>query len=202
MLEFLPLALSAMSAISSMRNTAKGYQPTQAETAQLQDMANRDRLLKAMTDPNDSILKNITAGENQYLNSNTQQQLSNLLAANRKAQLMGRQTYFNPERQDESISQFLTKSADNNANTARSNALQRILQAANGYSSSASGYGGMVQNQQAAQNMNREKQSTLFGMGTNATQPGGSLSNIFQMLSQGGGQQNMGAAMPWLSGAA
>lgn len=193
-----------MSALSSMQNVNKGQQQTPAETAQLQAMANRDRLLKAMLNPDDTIMKNLTAGENQQLNSSTQQQLSNLLSANRRAQLMGRQTYFNPERQDESISQFLSKSADSNYNTARSNALKRIMDAAGGYSSSASGYGGMVANQQNAQNVNNAKRSTMFGMGANALQPGGSLSNIFQMLSnQGGGNGvDIGAAMPWLSGAA
>lgn len=190
MLQFLPLisaGLSAASALSAAKNTARGYQPTQAETAQLQAMANRERLLKAMLNPDDVVMKNITAGENQALNASTQQQLSNLLAANRKAQLMGRQTYFNPERTDESISQFLTKSADANANTARSNALKRIMDAATGYSGSASSYGGMIPNQQAAQATNNNRAPTLFAAGADALKSGGSLSNIFQMLSSQGG---------------
>lgn len=198
MLEFLPLitaGLQAASALSAAKNTAKGYQQTPAEFAQLQSMVNRDRLLKAMLNPDDIIMKNLTAGENQSLNASTQQQLSNLLAANRKAQLMGRQTYFNPERTDESISQFLTKSADSNANTARSNALKRIMDAASGYTGSATGYGGMIQNQQAAQNMNNNRASTLFASGADALKSGGSLSNIFDMLK---GQQNLSTQMPWM----
>lgn len=195
MLEFLPLLLQAGSALSAAKNTAKGYQQTPAEGAQLQAMSNRDRLLQALLNPDDTVMKNVTAGENQALNASTQQQLSNLLAANRKAQLMGRTSYFNPERQDESISQFLSKSADANANTARSNALQRILQAANGYIGSATGYGGMIQNQQAAQNMNNNRAPTLFAAGADALKSGGSLSNIFDMLK---GQQNLGTQMPWM----
>jgi hypothetical protein len=194
-LQFLPMiamGLQAMSALSAAKNVAKGYQQTPAETAQLQSMANRDRLLKALLDPNDTVTKNVTAGENQALNASTQQQLSNLLAANRKAQSMGRQTYFNPERTDESISQFLMKASDSNANTARSNALNRILQASTGYGGAASGYGGMVANQQAAQQQNRAVPSTLFGAGADALKSGGSLSNIFQMLgNQGGGVASM-----------
>ena len=186
MLQFLPMiamGLQAASALSAAKNTAKGYQPTAAELAQLQAMSNQNRLIQAMTNPNDVVLKNITAGENQALNASTQQQLSNLLAANRKAQLMGRTSYFNPERQDESISQFLTKSADANANTARSNALKRIMDAANGYSGQATGYGGMIQNQQRAQQVNNNVAPTLFGAGADALKSGGSLSNIFAMLS-------------------
>ncbi len=193
-----------MSTLSALQNVNKGQRQTQAEVAQLQAMANRDRLLKAMLNPDDPIMKNLAAGENQQLNSSTQQALSNLLSANRKQQLMGRQTYFNPERQDEAISTFLSDQAGINANTARSNALKRIMDASNGYSNSASNYGGMVQNQQNAQNINNAKRSIMFGIGANALQPGGSLSNIFQMLSsQGGGNGvDIGAAMPWLSGAA
>ena len=143
-LQYLPMivtGLQALSAMSAAKNVAQGAQPTAAERAQSQALADRDRLLKAMLNPNDNIMKNVTAGENQALNASTQQQLSNLLSANRKQQLMGRQTYFNPERQDESISTFLTNASDSNANTARSNALNRILGAANGYQGQASGYG-------------------------------------------------------------
>lgn len=195
MLQFLPLisaGLSGLSALSAAKNTARGYQPTQAENAQLQAMANRERLMKAMLDPNDVVMKNITAGENQALNASTQQQLSNLLAMNRKQQLMGRQTYFNPERQDEAISTFLSDQAGNNANVARSNALKRIMEAAGGYSTNASNYGGMVANQQNAQNINNNRNPALFAAGADALKSGGSLSNIFQMLSnQGGGMASM-----------
>lgn len=200
MLQFLPMiatGLQAASALSAAKNTAKGYQQTPAEKAQLQDMANQSRLLKALLNPDDPILKNITASENQALNASTQQQLSNLLAADRMARARGRTSYFNPERTDESISQFLTKSADSNATTARSNALERILKAATGYGGSASKYGAMIPNQQAAQNVNNSRASTLFGAGADALKEGGSLSNIFQMLANRN-KTDLGNAMPWL----
>jgi len=179
MLQYLPMiatGLSALSALSAAKNTAQGYQQTQAERAQLQVMANRERLLQAMLNPNDTITKNLTAAENQSLNSSTQQQLSNLLAMARKSQLMGRTSYFNPERQDESISQFLIKQGDTNATTARSNALKRIMEAAGGYSTNASNYGSMIPNQQAAQNINNNRAPTLFAAGADALKSGGSHS--------------------------
>lgn len=139
---------------SATANTFKGYQPTQAENSQGQSMANQTALINAYLDPNSTIFKNLNAGNQQYLNSQTQQGINNLLQQNRKAQLMGRQTFFNPERQDEAVSQYLSKQSDANANTARSNTLNQIIQAANGYGSQAGNYGKMIPQQQQAQTQN------------------------------------------------
>jgi len=200
MLEFLPMlsaGLQGLSALSAMRDTAEGQQQTPAESMQLQAMANKERLLKALLNPDDPILKNLTASESQQTNNSIQQQLSNLLSANRRAQLMGRQTYFNPERQDEAISTFLNRAADTTANTARSNALKRIMEVANQYGSSASGYGGMVANQVNRQLANTGRTSSILGSAGDSLGSGGSLSNIFAMLSStggaGGGAGGMGS---------
>lgn len=205
MLEFLPylaMGAQAMGALSAAQNTAKGYQQTAAEKAQLQSMANRDRLLQAYLNPTDNITKNLTAQETSGMRDEFQRALSNLLSANRKQQLMGRQTYFNPERQDEAISQFLTRGSDLIANTARSNALKRILDAAGGYRDSASSYGGMIPNQQNAQSINANRKPALFGALGDALGSGGSLSNIFAMLGNGGARTDLGTSMPWLTAAA
>lgn len=205
MLQFLPIAMMAASTLMQAANQRKGAAQTQAERAQLQAMANRDRLLQAYTNPDDVITQNMMAQEEKQLNASIQQQLSNLLSANRRAQLMGRQTYFNPERQDESISTFLSDKADENYNTARSNALQRILQAAQSYGGSATGYGDMVQNQQARNVAKAQSGPALMGAGANAISmlmnaygggggmgggmgaSGGSMGNIFSSLQSGGG---------------
>ncbi len=150
-------------------NTFKGYQPTGAETAQGQNMANQSALLGAYLDPNSTIFKNLNAGNEKYLNDQTQMGLNNLLQMNRKAQVMGRQTFFNPERQDEAVSQYLGKQATENANTARSNALNQIINAANQYGTAAGNYGRMIPQQQQAQTQNRES-------------TGNGLSQIGQML--------------------
>ena len=87
---------------------------------------------------------------------------------------MGRGTYFNPERQDEAISQYLTKQSDANANTAHTNTMNAIMNAINGYRSNATGYGGMIANQQKANEIN----NTADSKGMNQ------LGNIAQMLPQ------------------
>lgn len=239
MLEYLPQIVAGLQLLGqgkAAQNVARGYVPTAAEGYQIgalgaqggalglqgQQLSNQNRLIQAFLNPNDVITKNIEAGEKQQLNSATQQALSNLLSANRRAQLMGRTSYFNPERQDESISQFLTKQADSNANTARSNALTRILSTiqnygtnaseyasnATGYGGNASGYGGQVTNQQNAQNVNNQAAPTALGGLADILKQfgsGGSMSNIFSSLgggSSGGGVKDLGTSMPWLTSAA
>lgn len=169
--------------------TAQGYQPVAAEGQQGQAMANQQSLLQALTDPNNTIYKNVVAGQQQQLNSQTQQGLQSLMDMNRKAQLMGRQTYFNPERQDEAVSQYLGNQATTNATTARSNALQQIIAAANGYGSSAKNYGDMVKTQQAEQLKNNAALPTALNQGSNILSQfgsGGSLSNLLPGLASAG----------------
>lgn len=168
-----------------LSNTLKGYQPTAAEGSQNQALSNQTALLQALTDPNNTIYKNIVAGQNQQLNGQTQQGLQSLLQMNRKAQLMGRQTFFNPERQDEAVSQYLGNQATSNAATARSNALNQIITAANGYGSNANSYGGMVKNQQAAQAQNNSAVPTALNQG----------SNILSQFGSGGSMANLGTAL-------
>lgn len=139
--------------------------------------------------------------------------ISNLLAANRKAQLMGRGSFFNPERQDEAVSQYLSKQSDANATTARSNALSQIVAAANGYGQSAQGYGGMIPTQRAAMNQNNAALPTALGGASsilNQFGSGGQMNNIMSLFGSGSGggagaswalpagATDLGDAMPWL----
>lgn len=189
MLEFLPLITSGLQLLgqgAALKNVAQGYQQTPAEIAQAQGMANQQRLLQALLNPNDPIYKNVVAGQNQQLQNATQSAISNFLEANRKNQLMGRTSYLNPERQDETINRIMMNATDANANTARSNALNQIITAANGYGQNASGYGGMVKNQQAAQSTNRAALPTTLGGAADILkqfQSGGGMSNIFGAMS-------------------
>lgn len=232
--------MSALSALSAAKGAKDAAKPTQASKEQLaalaqqnqilgqqgqvlgqqgQSLSNQNRLFQAYINPDDIINKNLFAAESQQANSATQQQLSNLLAANRKSRLMGRQSFFNPEREDEAISQFMTRASDANANIARSNALGRILQAANNYGSGASGYGNMaggygtlaggygtnaagytdqIPVQQKQQQAQSSVMPALLGAGASAIGSyyglGGnnSMSNIFSMLGNSG-------SSPWLN---
>lgn len=140
--------------VAGINTTLQGYQPTAASTAQNQDMSNQNALLGALLDPTSTIYKNVFAGQQQQLNTQTQQGLQSLMNMNRKAQLMGRTTFFNPDRQDEGISQLLGRQTTANANAARSNALQTITDAANQYGQAAGNYGKMIPQQTTAQAQN------------------------------------------------
>lgn len=203
MIEFLPLLLQGASALSAMKTAGKGYQPTAAEIAQNQAMANVDRLSKASLNPNDVVFKNLEGQEAQSLRNTTQMGIRDLINADRRARLMGHPSFFNPDRRDESISRYLQNQALEQEPMARNNALQRIMNAISGYKTSASGYSGMIPLQREAKNINNARTSTMFGMGADALQSGGSLSNILSKLGMGGGgMQDIGTAMPWLGGAA
>lgn len=182
---------SPLSAISQLLNlggqvigantTAQGYVPVAAEGQQNQALSNQTALLQALTDPNNTIYKNLVAGQQQQLNGQTQQGLQSLLEMNRKAQLMGRGQFFNPERQDEAVSQYLGNQATSNATNARSNALNQIISAANGYGTNANSYGNMVKNQQAAQAKNNAALPSALSQGGNILSQfgnSGGLSNI------------------------
>lgn len=171
--------------VSGINTTLQGYQPTAAATAQNQDMSNQNALLSALLDPTSTIYKNVVASQNQQLNNQTQQGLQSLLQMNRKAQLMGRQTFFNPERQDEAVSQYLGNQSTTNAATARSNALNQIISAANGYGQAAGNYGKMIPQQTTAQQQNNNALPT-------------SLSQIGSLLGQfgsGGAMSSIGSAL-------
>lgn len=174
--------LNVGGSVAGINTTLQGYQPTAAANSQAQDMSNQNALLGALLDPNNTIYKNVVAGQNQQLNNQTQQGLQSLLQMNRKAQLMGRQTFFNPERQDEAVSQYLGNQSTANAATARSNALQQIIGAANGYGQAAGNYGKMIPQQQQAQAQNNSALPT--GLSQIGSLLGGSaLSGIGSALS-------------------
>lgn len=195
---------------AALNTVSKGYQQTQAEEAQRNAMEQQNALLQAMLDSNNPIYKNVLNGQQQQLNTQTQAGLQNLMQAQRRSQLMGRGTFFNPERQDEAINQFMTKQNDANAVTARSNALQQLIQAANGYGASARGYGDMIKTQQNAQNVNNAAlPSTLGGLGGIMGQfgNGGSMSGLMPGLmnmfgGSGGGAGGAGGFMSMFGGGA
>lgn len=190
MLQFLPyiaMGLSALSSMSAAKNAGKASAQTPAERAAMQALANRDRLLKAYLNPEDPIMKNLSVAENKQLNEYTQQGLSNLLAMNRKAKLMGRTSYFDPERQDESIMQYLSKANVENQNVARNNALNRIMAAANGYGTSSGNYQGFMEPQLTRQGAQANQQSNMLSGLSSLFQSGGSLSNLMSMFGNSGG---------------
>ena len=147
MLQYLPMILSGLQLagqLSALKNAATSPAQTAAEQAALQGMVNADRLATSYLNPNDVITRNLQDAEMKGLTSETQRGLTDLLNADRRAQLLGRRSYFNPERRDESISQYLTRSGDRNTESARVNTLNRIMSAIQANRGNASGFSGLI----------------------------------------------------------
>lgn len=184
-LQYLPLIASGLSLLSQMKGVHTAAQPiraTGAEKAQLQALSNQQRLLQTLTNPNDVILRNLTAQNSKLLNIDTQNELSNLISANRRQRLLGRQSFFNPEREDESINQFMNRRAQEVGPLARSTSLSQIIQAINGQSGLASNFGGLIPNQQAARDYNNSRTQDALNKGSDVVSALPGFMNQFQNI--------------------
>lgn len=88
-------------------------------------------LLKALTDPNNSLLKSIQEEEFQGLRSGVQSDIKSKVLADRREQSMGRApVFFDPERADENINYQISRGTPMLQQQSQQNAIQRILKAA------------------------------------------------------------------------
>ena len=131
-LPYITTGLQLFGQAKGLQQAFKSPEQTAAEKKQLQAIANQERLLKAITDPDDVILRNVAAAEEKLMRQEAARQLQNIMRASRRQQAMGRTTFFDPERRDEAASAFATQMAQRAAPRARASALDRILQAATG----------------------------------------------------------------------
>ena len=167
-LEYLPALASGLQlagGISGLQNTLRGPQVTAAEKASLQALSNQNRLIQAMLNPKDIINRNLVDSETKSLREITQRGLTDLLNADRRSRLMGRTTYFNPERRDESINKYLTNTAMQIEPLAQKNALSRIMDAITNYRSLGSSYSSLVAPQAARDSIMANRNSMALTQG-------------------------------------
>lgn len=186
-----PSILNLLGGASATMNAFKKQGPTAAELGLLQSIANQNRLSQAITDPNDVIMRNLSAGESQLFRQNAASSLSDLLRADRRAQLLGRRSYFNPERRDEAISNFMTEQAQRSEPMGRQNALSRIMQALEAQRGVGQNYGSLIPSQMAAAQAEQARLPNAFGMASNFA---GALPGSFSSLS------NLGKSLMGLFG--
>lgn len=174
---------------------------TAAETGQAQSVANQNRLIQALLNPDDPVFKNINAQEQATIRGNASMLLEDLIRSDRRQQLLGRQSFFNPERRDETINQYMTNVNSAAQGQGRNNAIDRILSAIKGYSGVSDQYGNMIPAQMARQGQNAARLPTAlgaasdFGNSVYSSLNSGGLSNI---LSRFGGNREV-EGLPWLS---
>lgn len=157
----------------------RSNKPSGAEKQMMQRQANIDELNRALQDPNHAYNKYLVEQETQLRRDDTQTYLRDLMNANQRASLMGRQTVFDPERRDEAINQYLSRSSQEVGPQARLSANNRILQAIQQNSGSMAGLNNLatLSNQRTAQ----KRQDTSAG-----------FSGINKILQAVGGQNNAG----------
>jgi hypothetical protein len=91
---------------------------------------------KALADPNNSLVKQLQGEEYQMLMNAINQGIQGKVLSDRREAALGRRpTFFDPERADENISYQLSRGAPAAALQARTNVMDRILQAARGVGS-------------------------------------------------------------------
>lgn len=88
-------------------------------------------LLAALAQPNNSLVKSLADEELRNLASGAQSDIRSKVLADRRERSMGRSNvFFDPERTDENIAYQISRGTPLLRQTAQSNAIQRILQAA------------------------------------------------------------------------
>lgn len=142
--------LSLVPAVASLYGAYKSSQPTAAETAQAQELANQKYYLQ-QEDPSSPLMQSYTNANKALLDRQFSSTINDLVTANRRETLHGHQPLFDPERGDQQVLRAYNMGYANNADIARQQAGQTISGLASGSSSLASGYGGTVGNAQKRQ---------------------------------------------------
>lgn len=160
--------LSLIPTVASLYSAYKGSQPTAAEQAQSQQLANEQYYQQQLADPNSTLMQGYTNANKDLLDRQFAGSINDLVNQNRRLTAMGRTPLFDPERGDQQILRAQNLGFQQNADTARQQAGTTIQGLATGAGSLATGYGTTVANAQK-----RQTQQNLFP--TAAAQGGSSI---------------------------
>lgn len=163
----LPLAgMAALSAAPGViggiysYNQAKRLSPAERDAAaSISQMQDYNRML---LNPNDPRYKALVEAETESVRGGFLQNLRDLIEANRRQAVMGRQEIFDPERRDESMFRGLLDASRQAQIQGRSNATNRIVQALQGLQNIQQSQLGLASLQQARQN--QKNQAILGGL--------------------------------------
>lgn len=108
-------------------NRAGRITPGEREAQRLSNLAGSYN--EMLMNPDDPRFKSMVNAESQGIRRGFLQNLRDLIEANRRQALMGRQQFFDPERRDESMFSAVNKAGQEARSQARGNVLDRINQA-------------------------------------------------------------------------
>lgn len=143
--------LSLVPAVASLYGAYKSSQPTAAEKAQDQALANQQYYQQQLADPNSTLMQGYTNANKDLLDRQFAGSINDLVNQNRRQTAMGRQPLFDPERGDQQILRAQSIGFQQNADQARENARRTITDLASGSGQLATGYGNTVANAQKRQ---------------------------------------------------
>lgn len=143
--------LSLIPTVASAYAAYKSSQPTAAERAQTQSLADQRTYQQALADPNSALMKSYASSNRDMLDRDFAASIQTLINQNRRQTLLGRQPLFDPERGDQQILRAQNLGFEQNADRARQMATQTLQGLASGSGSLASGYGNTVGNAQKRQ---------------------------------------------------
>lgn len=129
-LQFLQAAAQAAPAVMQILGAIKG-----TKKPKIQPMPESEKyaisLLKALAEPNNSLIASLEDEEFRNLRSGVQSDIKSKVLADRRERTMGRApVYFDPERSDENIAYQISRGTPMLKQQSRQNAIQRIMDAA------------------------------------------------------------------------
>lgn len=186
-LEFLTNLTQAIGPIQQILSAIKG-----PEKPKIQPQPEAERyaqsLLKALADPNNSLLKSMASEELLNLQGGVQSDIRSKVLADRRERSMGRSNaFFDPERSDENIAYQISRGTPMLRQQAQQNAINRILQAA-GVGKYADAESERQQNYYAALGEQKKGELLQGGLMGRLEQGNDSLQKILQIFQQGNGK--------------
>lgn len=185
-LQFLTMAAQAIPAVTQILGAIKG-----TPKPKIQPMPESERyaisMLKALADPNNSLVKSLADEEFQTLRGAQQSDIKSKVLADRREQSMGRApVFFDPERADENINYQISRGTPLLRQQSQQNAIQRIMDAA-GVGKYAGAESERTQNYYAALGEHKKGEILQGGLTGRVGQGMDALQKILEIFQQGRG---------------
>lgn len=179
----MPLPLAAAAGLAAIPGIVGGFynynmagKTTAGERGLGNTIASLEDLRNLSMNPNDPRYKAMLEQETGNLRTSFLQQLNDVIEANRRQALLGRQEFFDPERRDESMFNAVSKAGREAQTQGRQNVLQRLNNAIQNLQVQQQGYGALAD----IQNARKQQRTNAITGGLGALgQAGTSLGKMF-----------------------
>jgi hypothetical protein len=168
-------AAPAIAGLFVKQKKSQAERELEANLAQARDLAN------LLLNPNDPRYKTMLDTERENIRTGYLAPLRDLVEANRRQALLGRQQIFDPERRDESMFTGFNKAAQQASQEANQSVLDRIKQSISGLQGTNVGYQSLATMQN---DRNAQKRQNILAALSAGSKLGSSLGGLGQLPSQ------------------